>query len=171
MRSPLLLAAAAAVCLGVLAGGAMAQETTGCAAFKWPVAAEQQLLAAPGLPAVASGGAFPALGQGASLALLPQGEVAYTVKPARAPKANPALGAEVTLPAGAGGTIQVTLSSEAWVDVVQGGKVLRSTAFSGRTGCPGVRKSVRFTLAPGPATIAVSDAPDTTLKLAILPAP
>lgn len=169
MRPALLLTALAAACLGRPAGLA-AQEVTGCAAFKWPVATDQQLLAAPGLPTLASGGAFPGLGQGATVALQPQGEVAYTVKPARAPKANPAHGAEMTLPAGPGGIIQVTLSAEAWVDIVQGGKVLRSTAFSGRTGCPGIRKSVRFTLAPGPAAIAISDAPDTTLRLAILPA-
>lgn len=103
--------------------------------------------------------------------LKPQGEVAYTVKPARAPKSNPAHGAEMTLPAGPGGAVQVTLSAEAWVDLVQGGKIVRSTAFSGRTGCPGVRKSVRFTLAPGPAAIAISDAADIALKLAILPVP
>ena len=171
MRPTLLLVAAAAASLWLQTAKSQADETSGCAAFKWPIATEQQLLAAPGLPALASGGAFPALGQGASVALVPQGEVAYTVRPARAPKSNPAHGAEVTLPAGSGGTVQVTLSAEAWVDVVQGGKVLRSTAFSGRTGCPGIRKSVRFTLAAGPAAIAISDAADTTIKLAILPGP
>lgn len=169
MRPAFLWAAAAA--FGLPAGWAQAQEATGCAAFRWPVATEQQLLAAANLPALASGGSFPGLGQGASVALLPQGEVAYTVKPARAPKSSPAHGAEMQLPAGSGGAIQVTLSAEAWVDIVQGGKVLRSTAFSGRTGCPGIRKSVRFTLVPGPAAIAISDAPETTIKLAVLPAP
>ena len=170
MRRLLLLGVAAAA-FASSAGRAVAEDAAACAAFKWPVATEQKLFEAPGLPTVASGGAFPALGQGASVALKPQGEVAYTVKPARAPKSNPAHGAEMTLPAGAGGSVQVTLSAEAWVDLVQGGKILRSTAFSGRTGCPGIRKSVRFTLAPGPAAIAISDAADTTLKLAILPVP
>lgn len=169
LRPALFLAAVAAASLG-WTGSAPAQGATGCAAFKWPVTTEQRLLDAPGLPTLASGGSFPALGQGVAVALLPQGEVAYAVKPARVPKANPAYGAELSLPAGSGGAVQVTLSAEAWVDIVQGGKVLRSTAFSGQTGCPGIRKSVRFTLAPGPATIAISDAPETTLKLAILPA-
>lgn len=171
MRPVLLLAAIAAAALTLPAERAAAQDTTGCAAFKWPVTAEQQLLAAPGLPTLRSGGSFPAVGQGVAVALLPQGEVAYTVKPVRVPKANPAHGAEMTLPAGQGGTVQVTLSAEAWVDIVQGGKTLRSTAFSGKPGCPGIRKSVRFALAPGPATIAISDARDPTIKLAILPAP
>lgn len=167
----LLLAAIAVASLALPAGRAAAQEATGCAAFKWPVVTEQHLLEAAGLPTLGSGSAFPAMGQGASIGLLPQGEVAYTVKPTRAPKANPSHGAELTLPAGPGGAIQVTASAEAWIDIVQGGKVLRSTAFSGHTGCAGIRKSVRFTLAPGPAAIAISDAPDTTLKLAILPVP
>lgn len=162
---------AAAASIALCVGQAHADEPSGCAAFKWPVAAEQKLLDAPGLPTVASGEAFPGLGQGASVTLMPQGEVAYTIKPRRAPRSNPAHGAEMTLPAGAGGAIQVTLSAEAWVDVVQGGKVLRSTAFSGTTGCPGIRKSVRFTLAPGPVAIAISDAAAPTIKLAILPTP
>lgn len=153
------------------AGPSGADEARGCAAFKWPVATEQKLLEAPGLPTVASGGAFPGLGQGATVSLMPQGEVAYTVKPTRAPRSNPAQGAEMTLPAGPGGAVQVTLSAEAWVDVVQGGKILRSTAFSGTAGCPGIRKSVRFTLAPGPAALAISDAAAPTIKLAILPTP
>lgn len=168
---PLIVLGLAAASLVLTVARSGAEEASGCAAFRWPVATEQKLLDAPGLPTIASGGAFPGVGQGASVALIPQGEVAYTVAPTRAPKSSPAHGAEMMLPAGAGRAIQVTLSGEAWIDVVQGGKVLRSTAFSGKTGCPGIRKSVRFTLAPGPAAVAISDAADTAIRLAILPVP
>ncbi len=150
---------------------ALAQDADACGSFKWSVAREQKALGVADLPTLSSGGTLAALGQAARVSLQPQSSVAYTVKPARAPKSNPPYGAELQMPdAGAGGTIEVTLSTDAWVDVVQSGKVLRSTAFSGKTGCPGIRKSVRFSVAPGPVAIAISDAPDATLNIAVEPA-
>ncbi len=68
------------------------------------------------------------------------------------------------------GVYQVTLSSEAWIDVIQNGKSLKSTAHSGKHDCPGVRKSVRFELQAAPVTVQLSDVPSDTIKIAILPA-
>ena len=169
MRRPR-LALAAALLLPGLAGPAYAQTGTGCAAFKWPVAREQAALGAANLPVLTSGAAFPALGQAVTLSLVPEGSVAYTVKPARPPRANPSYGAELTLDDPAGGTLEVSLSDEAWIDLVQNGKALRSTAFSGKPGCPGIRKSVRFAVAPGSLRVAVSDSASASLKLAVMPA-
>lgn len=153
-----------------VAGPALAQTGTGCAAFKWPVAREQAALGAPDLPVLASGAAFPAIGQAAALSLVPEGSVAYTVKPARPPKVDPSFGAELTLTAPIGGVVQVSLSDDAWIDVVQNGKTLRSIDFSGKPGCPGVRKSVRFAVAPGPLVLAISDAAEASLKLVVMSA-
>ena len=159
----------------VLLALALASATTpavaddACSTFKWPIAREKAAFAAPGLPMVSSGGPM-STGGAARLTLLPQGSVVYAVKPAKAPRQSPAFGAEVTLAAPPATVLQVTLSDDAWVDVVQNGRTLRSTGFSGKTGCPGIRKSVRFTLVPGPAVIAISDAPKATLDVAVLPA-
>ena len=65
---------------------------------------------------------------------------------------------------------QVTLSKEAWIDVIQDGKALTSSAHTGKRDCADVRKSVQFDLAPGPLTIQVSGAASNLIKLSILPA-
>ena len=163
---PLVPSFAAALLLA-MAGAAVAQ-TDACAAFKWSVAREQQAFAAETL-GVATGASYPQPGTAVSVTLAGQDAVGYTVKPRRAPKSSPAYGAELTGSVPQGGRYQVTLSEDAWVDLAQGGKTLRSTAFSGKEGCPGVRKSVRFDLAAGPVTIAISDAPVGTVKLDLLP--
>jgi hypothetical protein len=48
------------------------------------------------------------------------------------------------------------LSSEGWIDVVQGDKGLKSIAATGATGCEGIRKSVKFELAKAPFTVQFS---------------
>ena len=54
------------------------------------------------------------------------------------------------------GTYRITLSQGAWIGVIQDGHELQSTAFSGATGCDGVRKSVKFELAAAPFIIEIS---------------
>jgi hypothetical protein len=66
------------------------------------------------------------------------------------------------------GELQISLSDEAWIDVVQDGKAVKLAGFSGMKTCPGIRKSVRFKLAAGPATIQLSGAKKETLKVAVL---
>jgi hypothetical protein len=65
------------------------------------------------------------------------------------------------------GTYQVTLSDEAWIDVIQDGKFLRSIGSSGRSDCPGVRKSVRFELKPEPFVLQLSGVILETIVVAI----
>ena len=158
----------AAFLLVLLATGSAAAAEDACTSFKWPIAREQKAFAAPGLPGLPGGGPLPA-GGAVRLTLAPQASVSYTVQPAKTPKHSPAYGAQLSLEAPPSTSLQVTLSGDAWVDVVQNGKALRSTAFSGMTGCAGIRKSVRFSLAPGPAVIAISDSPAATLDLAVVP--
>ena len=67
-----------------------------------------------------------------------------------------------------GGEIQFSLSDEAWIDVVQDGKTVKSAAFSGVKTCPGIRKSVRFKLAGGAAIVQFSGARKPDLKVAVL---
>jgi hypothetical protein len=68
------------------------------------------------------------------------------------------------------GSYQVRASAEAWIDVIQEGKSLASTAHSGRRDCPDVRKTVRFDLQTGAVTIQVSGVDSKLIKLAIPPA-
>ncbi|MDX8479399.1 hypothetical protein RFN28_13045 [Mesorhizobium sp. VK24D] len=66
------------------------------------------------------------------------------------------------------GELQFSLSDEAWIDVVQDGHAVKSAGFSGVKTCPGIRKSVRFKLSAGPATVQLSGAKKADLKVAVL---
>jgi ABC-type tungstate transport system permease subunit len=61
----------------------------------------------------------------------------------------------------------VMLSDEAWIDVIQDGKFLRSIGSSGRSDCPGLRKSVRFELKPEPFVLQLSGVISETIVVAI----
>ncbi|RWK61380.1 MAG: hypothetical protein EOR78_25580 [Mesorhizobium sp.] len=149
----------------ILAGTSVAMaDDTGCAAFKWPVTREEALFAAA--PA-AQPGADLSVGEAADVALAPVDTISFTVPPERAPAAG-TFGATASVAVPPEGELQISLSDEAWIDVVQDGKAVKLAAFSGMKTCPGIRKSVRFKLAAGPATIQLSGAKKETLKIAVL---
>ena len=151
---------------------ASAQDVAPCDQFAWPVKREQALFASKELQHVASGATldeFP--DHGIALELQSHDAVPYTLPPGRPPKiANSSGGVIVISDVPKAGPYQITASAEGWLDVIQDGKALASTAFSGRRDCPGVRKSVRFDLHAGAVTIQVSDVESKLIKLAILPA-
>ncbi|BAV46289.1 Uncharacterized protein MLTONO_1386 [Mesorhizobium loti] len=149
----------------LLAGTSFAMaEDAGCEAFKWPVTREQALFAAaPATPA----GAELAVGAAADLALVPAEKAGFTLPPERAP-AEGTFGAVASVEVPAEGAIQISLSGEAWIDVIQDGKAVKSAGYSGVKTCPGIRKSVRFKLAAGAATVQFSGAKKAELKVAVL---
>ncbi|NUS20474.1 MAG: hypothetical protein HOQ25_11910 [Mesorhizobium sp.] len=149
----------------ILAGTSFAMAAdTGCDAFKWPVEREQALF--PEAPAAQSGATL-TVGEAVDLALAAVDTVPFEVPPQRAPAAG-TFGATANVTVPPEGDLQLSLSDEAWVDVVQDGKTVKSAAFSGVKTCPGIRKSVRFKLAGGAAIIQVSGAKKADLKLAVL---
>ncbi len=124
-----------------------------CAAFKWPISDARQALAGT-VANLASGAKAPG---DFELALAPMEQVAFPTKPERSPKHAGTFGGFVMADPPGGKTFQVTLSNEAWIDVVQDGKIVKSGGFSGKPGCAGVRKSVRFALPSSqPVTIQIS---------------
>jgi hypothetical protein len=147
---------ATSVALLLIVPRAFAQEPIGCDKFKWPLDRERALLA-NAKPLASAGNAAAANDAAVKLALVPFGAAKLPAPPSRAPKAKNSMAGFVTLPAPAkAGTYRVTLSASAWIDVVQAGKEVKSTAFSGATGCEGVRKSVKFELAAKPFVIELS---------------
>ena len=155
--------------LAAALGPALAQEGSGCDGFKWAGARERAAFATPGLEPVDPGKPLPGIMDPANIRLKPVGRVALVM--ARGHKARPeTFGAGIkTAAIVIGGTYQITLSDDAWIDVIQGGGEIRSTAFTGAKGCPLVRKSVRFTFAAGDATIQISGAPADSIRLDLLP--
>lgn len=65
-------------------------------------------------------------------------------------------GQDVALEIADAGTYGVALATAAWIDVMRGAEVLRSTDHSHGPACSGIRKIVDFRLAPGRYTIRLS---------------
>lgn len=166
---PCRIAGAAALLL-ILASPVAAEGTAACDKFKWPLSIETSWFDAAGdLKAYVSGAALPELADGAlTVALKPAAEVSFALPPEGKPKPDKTLGAllsfaKVTKP----GRYQVTLSEEAWIDIIQAGAYRPSGEFSGVHGCPGLRKSVRFEFTDAPLFLQLSGASAPMIRVAI----
>jgi len=152
-------------------GPSAAQDKPACEQFAWSVRREQALFGAPDLKTVPSGTALGDLpGLGIALELQPNARAAYVLPPARQPKTADSYGGVISANLPKAGAYRVTLSAEAWIDVIQDGKAAVSSAHTGKRDCADIPKSVQFELQPGPVTIQVSGAAVTSIKLAVLPA-
>ena len=100
----------------------------------------------------------------------PTSPPASSLPPERAPKPGAFGGVLKISGLPKAGLYEITLSDEAWIDVVQNGASVKSSDFSGQKNCPGVRKSVRFPLAAGPATVQISNVASASIQVAIAPA-
>ncbi len=169
-RDRTLIASAFAGTILTCAGGfAQAQDKPPCEQFDWSIKREQAIFGTAGLKSLPSGGSLGEPG-GAALQLVPNASVPFVLPPGRQPKSAESFGAILGIALPKAGAYQVTLSNEAWIDVIQDGHALDSTSHSGKRGCADVRKSVRFNLQPGKATIQLSGAPANAIDIAILPA-
>lgn len=154
---------------GVVACGQARAQEAECAAFAWPLEKEYRLLSAS-KASVLETGAQIRVGEAVSVALRPPENVAFAKPPERQPKVSPSYASTLTLEAPARGLYQITLSEDAWLDVVQADAILRSSAFSGKQGCAGMRKSVRFELNQAPAVVQVSGAAGQQIRIVVTPA-
>lgn len=140
-----------------------------CENFAWPMAREQAAFAAAPVEA-ASGTTLDALPSGAvKLALKPVADAALPVAPEKAPKDGAKAG-WVVLPAPAAGLYQVTASGRFWIDAVQSGAGVKSTAHGSDPSCTLFHKVVRFDLKAEPLTLQFSGADADSVTFTILPA-
>ena len=165
------LPVAAALVLAAAATPAPAQDASGCAKFKWSVDRERSAFGTPGLRTIEQGKPLPGIMDPAIVPLQPVGEVKFEHPPSRKPKDGTFGAVLKTPPIAVAGPYQITTSDEVWIDVIQDGRALKSTAFTGERDCPNGRKSVRFDLAAGQATVEFSGATATSLKVDLLPPP
>ena len=153
----------------VLAVPAFAEEPVGCDKFTWPIDKERALLTSADTVTMASGMklALP-LPVAVTIDLLPFADAKLPMAPERAPKLANSFAGFISVPAPPqGGSYKVTLSSEAWIDVVQDGHFLKSSAHSGAMGCAGIRKSVKFNLGASPFVVQLSNVPANKITAAI----
>jgi hypothetical protein len=152
-----------------IASACLAQEPVGCDKFKWPLDKERATLNGTDLPKVASGArtSWP-VPFATTVVLVPLADAKLPMAPERAPKSPASFAGFVEAPAPSkAGTYKITLSSEGWIDLIQNGQFVKSVAFSGATGCDGIRKSVKFDLAAQPFTIELSGVPADTIRIAV----
>lgn len=154
---------AAAIFLPILCatGSAFAD----CDHFKWSVASERQWFDSGPSP-IASGASISLENRAYRIDLRASGEVQFAQPPERPEKAG-AFAGVVKIDGFDAGFYHVTISDDAWIDVVQDGVRLKSVGFSGEKDCPGVRKSVRFRLEKGSAAIQISNSRQDALMLAV----
>ena len=148
---------------------ALAQEPVGCDKFKWSIEKARATLTGTDLPKLVSGSkATWPLPFATTIALVPLADAKLSVAPERAPKSSTSFAGFVEVPGPTkAGIYKITLSSAAWIDVFQDGRPIKSIAATGATGCPGVRKSVKFELAATPFTVQLSGVDANSIKIAI----
>jgi len=144
-------------------------EDAGCGKFAWSLTHEQTLFAATDKRQVAAGAELAAIPAAAIvLGLQPATQARFVLPPERKPKTQSWFGGALRLPAlEKAGSYQVTLSEEAWIDIVQDGLYARSIGSTGRSDCTGLRKSVRFELSAAPFVVQLSGVAAQTVIVAI----
>ncbi|WP_257195159.1 MULTISPECIES: substrate-binding domain-containing protein [unclassified Bradyrhizobium] len=166
-RSTRLLALASALAVFACAGTALADD--GCGKFAWPIMQEREAMTAQSQPELASGATFePGSGPAFRLLLRPSTDAEFVMPPERKSRLENWRGGIVRLPAPPqAGLYQITLSDEAWVDVVQNAGYARSIGSTGRSDCPGLRKSIRFYVASDPIVLQISGASVEVISIAV----
>ncbi|MGX9429043.1 MULTISPECIES: hypothetical protein [Bradyrhizobium] len=148
-----------------------AEEPSGCDKFKWPIDRERAALTAPDRAKLTSGNEFAALpASGFTLTLVAPADAKLPTPPERAPKDGTFAGFTSFKTTPKAGLYTISLSSGAWLDVVQDGHFLKPKAFSGATDCDGIRKTVKFELSASPFVLQISGVKENSISVAILPA-
>lgn len=106
------------------------------------------------------------IGEGLRATLLPGGDVSYPVAPAR-PGAAGTSGGVFAFEVARAGRYRVALGMGAWIDVVQGTRVLASVAHAHGPECSPVRKMVDFDLKAGRYLLEVAGSPGATLAMMV----
>ncbi|KRR10743.1 hypothetical protein [Bradyrhizobium valentinum] len=149
--------------------GPAAAADDGCEKFAWPLARDRAAFAAADKTTISAGETLAALPAGALVIRLQPGpQASFAMPPERKPRLEQWHGGLVRLPAlPKPGIYQITLSDDAWIDVIQNGRYARSVGSTGRSDCPGVRKSVRLDLDASSVVLQVSSVAADTIAMTI----
>ena len=160
-----------AIAASVTSGFAEAKDGSACERFDWSIKRELELFADPYLEMVFSGATLSSVpDKGLVLELQPHGTVDYVLPPGGETKSDDTFAGLLFIKnVLQAGTYDVTLSGDAWIDLIQDGKAQALSAETINSDCSDARKSMRFRLEPGALTVQVSGASANLIKLAILP--
>ena len=164
MRAPL------AIILTLLAAAPAfaAEEPSGCDKFKWNIDHARAALTAPDRAKLNSGSELAILPASAvTISLIAPADAKLPMPPERAPKEGTFAGFAKFPAVPKAGSYTISLSSGAWIDLVQDGHSLKPTAFSGATDCEGIRKTVKFDLSASPFVLQISGVRENSLAIVI----
>ncbi|MFG1372591.1 hypothetical protein V5F32_10490 [Xanthobacter oligotrophicus] len=166
---PLLLAAGFLAAAGGPGRAQPAAPAQDCDRAAWPLAADRARLSAPGLRPVRNGDVLILpLDSALRFILVPQAGANLPVPPRKGEEGAFAGVVDLKVPAPER-VWQVTVSVNAWIDVVVDGRPLTPVAFTGVHACPGLRKSLRFRIPGGDVRLQASGAEGARLDLLITP--
>jgi len=158
-----------AVALIAAPGLAQAQEGSGCNGFRWSLDHERAALIRADKPSLPNGGSL-AYDAAMTLKLQPLSAAGLPKVPERPPRSTDSFAGHFVLAAPAKpGVYKVTISSEGWVDVLDGGAYLHPTAFTGAKACDGARKSVKFDLPSRPLALQLSGVKGDQISVIVSP--
>jgi hypothetical protein len=147
-----------------------AEEPSGCDKFKWPIERERAALTAPDRVKLSSGGELAAPpATGIALTLVPPADAKLPTPPERTSKEGTFAAYINFKDAPKAGLYTISLSSGAWIDVVQDGHALKPKGFSGATDCEGIRKTMKYQMSASPFVLQISGARKNAISVAILP--
>ena len=123
------------IVIQLLSAASEAEE--GCEKFAWSLSRERAWFAASEKAAVVAGESLTAVPNAAfNVRLQPASEASFVLPPERKPRSDGGFGGIVRLPAlDRAGIYQITVSDEAWIDVVQDDRYARSVGSTGRSDC------------------------------------
>jgi hypothetical protein len=149
--------------------GPTVADNGGCEKFAWSLGRDRARFASADKLTIVAGDQLPSIPANALVVRLqPGSEVNFAISPERTPKTGAWFGGTIRFAAPHhGGIYQVTLSDDAWLDIVQDNRFARSVGHTGRSDCPGVRKSVRLELLASPFVLQLSGAASESILIAI----
>lgn len=147
-----------------------AEEPSGCDKFKWNIDHARAALSAPDRAKLNSGSELAALPATAvTIALVAPADAKLPTPPERAPKEGTFAGFAKFPAVPKAGSYTISISSGAWIDIVQDGHFHKPKAFSGATDCEGIRKTMKFDLSATPFVLQISGARENSLSIAVQP--
>lgn len=160
-----------AIAAGVTPGFADAKDNPACEQFEWSIKRELEFFRDPNLDMVFSEATLSSIpDKGLVMQLQPHAAIDYELAPGGEPKSDDSFAGLLFIKdVPQAGTYQVTLSDDAWIDLIQDGKELALVTETANPNCSDARKSMRFRLDRGPLTVQVSGASSTVIKLVISP--
>ncbi len=157
-----------AVCiLGLVTAARAAAADDPCAAFKWDVSSVRALFATEAHPVANPDSATLVPQLLYALALRSQEQLHLSIAAGGNAQFEGALGAVAHLRIATPGLYRVALDQPGWIDLIGSAGAIRSSDFSGASGCHAPHKIVVFALPAGTLTLQLTGVHATPLRLAV----